>query len=60
MSSFNKPAPDGHFVRDPDEGLLRHILSHSSYLEAHLAGPDSGNPETGFAFAFAHSGFQRL
>jgi hypothetical protein len=60
MSSLNEPAPNRHFMSDPDQCLLGHIFSYSAYFKANLSGPDSGDPKFRIAFTFAHSGFQRL
>jgi hypothetical protein len=60
MSSLNKPAPDRHFMSDPDQRLLCHVFVYTTDLKANLAGPDPGDPERGLTLTFAHSRLQRL
>jgi hypothetical protein len=60
MSSPYKPALDWHFMSDSGQRPFCHLFTYSTYLEANLAGPDSGDPKFRFTFAFAHSCFQGL
>jgi hypothetical protein len=60
MSSFYEPASYRHFMSYSDQCLFGNVLIHSTDFKANLTGPDSGNPEFGFSFAFTHPSLQRL